>query len=71
MTKDELLEEQRRAQNLLSAYEAGNIMSLDENHASDFTNDHTEARILAVREQIAELERRIEGHPDRRTDREL
>jgi hypothetical protein len=64
MTKNELLDERRRALNLLSAYEAGNMMSLDENDASDFTNDHTEAQIAMLRERIDELERRIEGHPE-------
>jgi uncharacterized protein YceH (UPF0502 family) len=62
MTKDELLEERRRALNLLNAFEAGHVMSLNEGGVSDFTNNHTEIRIAALREQIAELERRIEGH---------
>lgn len=65
MTKDELLEERRRALNLLTAYEAGNMMSLDESGASDLENDHTEAQILKLRERIDELDRRIAGHPDR------
>lgn len=69
MTKNELLEERRRALNLLTAYEAGNVMSLDESDASDFTNDHTEAQIARLRERIAELERRIEGHPDQGLNR--
>jgi ABC-type arginine transport system ATPase subunit len=64
MTKDELIEERRRALNLLQAFEAGHIMSLDENTKSDLTNAHTETQIDALREQIGELERRIEGHPD-------
>ena len=64
MTQDELVEERRTALNLLSAYEAGNITSLDERDASDFANDHTKAQIMVLRERIAELERRIEGHPD-------
>jgi hypothetical protein len=64
MTQNELLEERRRALNLLTAYEAGNIMSLDDNAVSDFTNDPTEAQIVKVRERIAELERLIQGHPD-------
>lgn len=64
MTKNELLEERRRALNLLTAYEVGNMMSLDKNGASDFTNNHTEAQIAKLRERIDELERRIEGHPD-------
>jgi hypothetical protein len=69
MTKDELLEERRRALNLLTAYEAGNMMSLDDADASDFTNDHTEAQIVVLRERIAELERRIDGHPDQGLNR--
>jgi hypothetical protein len=64
MTKNELMEERRRALNLLTAYEAGNMMSLDENGASDFTNDHTEAQIAKLRERIDELERRVEAHPE-------
>jgi hypothetical protein len=64
MTKDDLVEDRRRALNLLEAYESGSIMSLDQEAAEDLTNAHTEIQILALRTRIAELERRIESHPD-------
>jgi polyhydroxyalkanoate synthesis regulator phasin len=63
MTKDDLIQDRRRAINLLEAYESGNMMSLVQD-AEDLTNEHTEIQILALRNQIAELERRIESHPD-------
>jgi hypothetical protein len=68
MTKDELLERRRRAINLLHAYEAGSVMNLNDAAVDDLTNQHTEASILALREQIAELERRVAGHPDQDPD---
>jgi hypothetical protein len=64
MTQEELVEERRRAMNLLQAYEAGSIMNLDERTDEDFTNRQTEVSIVALRARIAELERRIAGHPD-------
>jgi hypothetical protein len=64
MTKDELLDSRRRAINLLKAYEAGDLMNLDSTAPNDLTNNHTEVSILALRAQIAELERRIASHPD-------
>lgn len=64
MTQDDLLNERQRALNLLNAFESGHVMSLDNDPAGDLTNSHTEVRILALREEIAELERRIAGHPD-------
>jgi hypothetical protein len=64
MTKDELLDSRRRALNLLQAYEAGDIMNLDSAAPDDLTNHNTEVSIIALRAQIAELERRIAGHPD-------
>jgi hypothetical protein len=64
MTKNELLDERRRALNLLTAYEAGNMVTLDENDASDFTNDHTEAQICGV----ARTDRRTRTS-DRRSSR--
>jgi hypothetical protein len=45
------------------------MMSLDDADASDFTNDHTEAQIVVLGERIAELERRIDGHPDQGLNR--
>lgn len=68
MTQEELREERRRAIRLLEAYESGAIMSLSGATAEDLTNQHTEDSILALRAQIAELERRIEGHPEQGTD---
>lgn len=65
MTQDELVEERRRAMNLLQAYEAGSMMNLDERTDGDFTNQKTEISIVALRARIAELERRIASHPDR------
>jgi hypothetical protein len=64
MTKDDLVEDRRRALNLLEAYESGRIMSLDQEAGEDLTNAHTETQILALRTRIAELERRIGSHPD-------
>ena len=64
MTQDELMERRRRAINLLHAYEAGDIMNLDEDAADDLTNHNTEVSITALRVEIEELERRIAGHPD-------
>lgn len=64
MTLDDLIDRRQRALNLLQAYEAGAIMNLDDAAADDLTNNHTEVSILAVRAQIAELERRIASHPD-------
>ena len=64
MTQDDLLKERQRALNLLNAFESGHMMSLDDDAAGDLTNSHTETRIVALREQIAELDRRIAGHPD-------
>lgn len=52
--------------NLLHAYEAGSIMNLGEADKEDLSNHQTEVSIAAVRLQIAELERRIVGHPDHR-----
>jgi hypothetical protein len=64
MTQQELREERERAIRLLNAYESGAIMNLDEVQGVDLTNRHTEDSIDALRAQIAELERRIDGHPD-------
>lgn len=64
MTQAELVEQRRRAMNLLQAYEAGSIMNLDEQTSQDFTNQQTEVSIIKLRARIAELERRIASHPD-------
>jgi hypothetical protein len=64
MTQEELVEERRRAMNLLQAYEAGSVMNVDERTDEDFTNQQTEVSIVALRARIAELERRIASHPD-------
>jgi hypothetical protein len=64
MTQKDLLEERQRALNLLNAFESGHMMSLNDDATGDLTNSHTEARIVDLLEQIAELDRRIAGHPD-------
>lgn len=64
MTQEDLVRERQRALNLLNTSESGHMMSLDDDGAGDLTNSHTEARIVALRHQIAELDRRIAGHPD-------
>lgn len=64
MTHEELVDQRRRAMNLLHAYEAGSIMNLGEAEKEDLSNDQTELSIAAIRLQIAELERRIASHPD-------
>lgn len=66
MTLEELVDERRRAINLLGAYEAGSIMILGEAEKEDLSNHQTELSIAAVRAQIAELERRIASHPDQK-----
>jgi hypothetical protein len=66
MTHEELLEQRQRAINLLHAYEAGSIMNLGTADREDLTNQQTEVSIVALRAQIAELERRIASHPDGR-----
>ena len=71
MTQEDLLEERRRAINLLKAYEAGNMISIDESASDDFTNDHTELKILTLRTRIGELERRIAGHPDHSSNQQM
>jgi hypothetical protein len=68
MTLEQLFDERRRAMNLLHAYEAGSIMNLGGAEKEDLANQQTEISIAAVREQIAELERRIASHPDRTPD---
>lgn len=68
MTFEELADERRRAINLLHAYEAGSIMNLEEAQREDLSNQQTELSIVAVRAQIAELERRMDSHPDRTPD---
>lgn len=64
MTHEELVDRRRRAINLLHAYEAGSVMDLGDAEKEDLTNQQTELSIVALRAQIAELERRIGSHPD-------
>lgn len=66
MTHEELIDQRRRAINLLHAYEAGSVMNLGEALKEDLTNQQTELSIVALRARIDELERRIASHPDRR-----
>jgi hypothetical protein len=64
MTYEELVDQCQRAINLLHAYEAGSVMDLGGAETEDLTNQQTELSIVALRAQIAELERRIASHPD-------
>ncbi|UUR06732.1 hypothetical protein [Sphingomonas glaciei] len=64
MTRDDLIAQERQALNLLAAYEAGSLMNLSDEPAGDLNNQHTEQSIVVLRSRIAELQRRIAGHPD-------
>ncbi|MEO6361546.1 MAG: hypothetical protein ABIO43_13400 [Sphingomicrobium sp.] len=59
MTREEMLADQKRLQELLHSYESGGLTHFDEDEKGELTRDVTEERIASVRERLAWLDKRL------------